>query len=235
MLNKEEVKKLTYLDVETACIEKDLDSLKNKNPRLAESWSRRCKYYRSSHIGYQDYTDDQIFLEKASLEPEFSRIVCVSFGVFDDSDPNGKRLMSFFGPSELEILEKVNKILNNAMVQKRRLCGHNIKGFDIPCIGKRMLYNGIEPSQNIQVWGKKPWEMDFVDTAEVFSFGSWTHQKTLSLDLLTCTMGVESPKGSMDGSKVNEAYWDGQIDDISMYCERDVVAVMEVMEKIAFR
>lgn len=234
MLNREDIEKLTYIDVETACIEKDLGSLKNKNPRLAEAWSKRCKYYRSVHLTYQEYTDDLIFLERASLEPEFSRIICVSFGVFDSNIPEGKRMMSFFGSSEIEILDKVNKVLNNSMVQKRKLCGHNIKAFDIPCIGKRMLYNGIRPSQNIQVWGRKPWDIDFVDTAEVFSFGSWTHQKTLSLDLLTCTMGVDSPKGSMDGSMVNEAYWNGRIEDIAKYCERDVIAVMEVMEKIAF-
>ena len=210
MLNREDIEKLTYIDVETACIEKDLDSLKNKNPRLAEAWSKRCKYYRSAHLAYQEYTDDLIFLERASLEPEFSRIICVSFGVFDSNIPEGKRMMSFFGSSEIEILDKVNKVLNNSMVQKRKLCGHNIKAFDIP------------------------WDIDFVDTAEVFSFGSWTHQKTLSLDLLTCTMGVDSPKGSMDGSMVNEAYWNGRIEDIAKYCERDVIAVMEVMEKISF-
>jgi hypothetical protein len=74
-----------------------------------------------------------------------------------------------------------------------------------------------------------------MDTSDIFAFGSWTHQKYLSLDLLTCSLGIDSPKGDMDGSKVNDVFWiDKDFEKIESYCEADVRAVMTVMEKICF-
>lgn len=115
-----------------------------------------------------------------------------------------------------------------------RLTGHNIKGFDVPCLGKRILYtlgpDFLPPS--LIVWNKKPWEINYLDTSEIFSFGSWSHQKYLSLDLLSCSMGVDSPKGNLDGSKVNFHYWSGKpIEEIASYCEKDVQTVIDVLMK----
>jgi len=231
---KDVVENCLYLDVETASIEKDLETLREKNPRLAGLWSKRAKFYRNGNSEYVTMADDGIFKEKAALEPEFSRIVCVSFGSFDTNSPEGMRFISFAGNDEVEILQKTNKILNNAAVQGLKLCGHNIKGFDIPCIGKRMIYNGIQPDDMLKVWGKKPWEIPYLDTAEVFGFGSWSQQRSLGLDLLTCSLGLESPKANIDGSMVSEYYWDGRISEISTYCEADVKAVMLAMKKLLF-
>jgi hypothetical protein len=174
-----------------------------------------------------------VYKQKAGLEPEFSRVVCVSFGSFtEDGD---QKYVSFSGNDEREILNKANKVFNNAMAKGWKLCGHNIKGFDVPCLGKRMIYNGINPSGNLQIWDKKPWEVPYMDTSDIFAFGSWTHQKYLSLDLLTCSLGIDSPKGDMDGSKVNDVFWiDKDFEKIESYCEADVRAVMTVMEKICF-
>ena len=135
----------------------------------------------------------------------------------------------------IAILNKTNKVLNNAMAKNWKLCGHNIKGFDVPCLGKRMVFNGINPSGNIQIWDKKPWEIPYVDTSDIFAFGSWVQQKYLSLDLLACSLNIPSPKGDLDGSKVNHTYWiEKDYDKISTYCEADVKTVMDVMEKVCF-
>lgn len=233
MIPKDIIDKSLYLDVETAAIEKDLETLELTNPRLAELWGRRSKYYRDAYKEYEFAKDHAIFRDKASLEPEFSRIVCVSFGTFDNNSPEGMKLVSFYGDDEVDILTKVNKVLNNAAAKGWQLCGHNIKGFDIPCIGKRMLYNGISPTMNLRVYGKKPWEISYLDTSDIFSFGSWQQQKSLSLDLLTCSMGIKSPKSHMDGSKVSDYYYAGAIKEIAEYCEEDVKAVMKVMKAIS--
>ena len=98
-----------------------------------------------------------------------------------------------------------------------------------------MLYNGINPPANIRIWDKKPWEVPYVDTSEIFAFGSWVQQKYMSLDLLSFSLGVESPKGEINGSMVNDVYWvQKDYDSIKEYCERDVNAVMEIMLKICF-
>jgi hypothetical protein len=97
-----------------------------------------------------------------------------------------------------------------------------------------MLYNGIIPSQNIQIWDKKPWEIPFLDTAEIFSFGNWANQKYLGLDLLACSLGIRSPKDEIKGSDVSRVFWkDEDYEMIREYCERDVETVMLILGKIA--
>lgn len=231
MISKDSLRKLLYFDVETASGFQSLDDLKDKNPRLAKLWEKRSDYYKKSEYTESD-DSGEIYLQKSALEPEFSRVVCVSFGTIDDSGET--RFISFYGSDEIDILNKSNKVFNNAIVKGWKLCGHNIKAFDVPCLGKRMIYNGIVPSSNIIVGDKKPWEIPFVDTSELFSFGSWTMQKSLSLDLLACSLGVTSPKDDISGSEVTKTYWSGGAERIKEYCERDVSTVIEILNKTAY-
>lgn len=235
MIQKSTLYNCLFLDVETATSHVNFTNLQEKNPRLAKLWSRRAKYYRTQYEDMQGLEDSEIYLHKASLEPEFCRIVCVSFGVImkDDSFV----FTSFSGDDENDILVKTSKVLSNAHSKDMKLVGHNIKGFDIPCIGKRMLYvlgtEFILPP-NLNIWNKKPWEIPFLDTSEMFAFGSWSQQKSLSLDLLTCAFSVESPKEEMDGSQVSAYFWsDEPKEKIQQYCERDVEAVMKILLKVS--
>jgi predicted PolB exonuclease-like 3'-5' exonuclease len=233
MFTKDLVKKFLYFDVETAGRYPDLISLHDQNHRLWELWSKREKYYRGAYPDLADADSEEIYQQKAGLEPEFSRVVCVSFGSF--TDEGEMRFISFYGPDEADILTKSAKVLNNAASKGWKLCGHNIKGFDVPCLGKRMIYNQINPPINIRIWDKKPWEVPYVDTSEIFAFGSWIQQKYLSLDLLACSLDIPSPKGLMDGSMVHARFWsDADLETIKEYCELDVKTVMQVMDKVCF-
>jgi hypothetical protein len=235
MIKKEALRNCLFFDVETAGAANTLDDLKQNNPRLAKLWERRVIYYRSAFENYRETQSDLIFRDKAGLEPEFARVVCVSFGSWHtEGGVEYLRKISFSGENEYEILEKTNKVFANAQAKGMKLCGHNIKGFDVPCLGKRMIYNGITPAQIINVWDKKPWEIPFLDTSEIFAFGSWSQQKYLSLDLLACSLDVDSPKEDIDGSQVHKIFWeDGDHEKISIYCEKDVETVANVLEKVA--
>lgn len=234
MISKGILKNCLFLDVETATGFRDFEQLESENPRLAALWSRRAKYYRTAYEEMNGLEDSQIYKEKATLEPEFCRIVCVSFGVLQD---NGQiRMTSFYGENETDILQKSAKVLGNAVAKGMKLAGHNIKGFDVPCLGKRMIYTdpAMDLPANLVIWDKKPWEIPFIDTSEVFAFGSWSQQKYLSLDLLSCSLGVESPKEDMDGSKVSGHFWGGgNMEEVKEYCERDVKTVIDLLLKVA--
>lgn len=233
MFNLDTIQKYLYLDVETVPMYDSINSMKSKNERMYHLWKKRELYYKSVYEEMKESSEEEVYLAKGGLEPEFSRIVCISFGSFTDSGE--RRFASFYGEDEIDILTKAAKVLNNAASKNWKLCGHNIKGFDIPCIGKRMLYNGINPPANIRVWDKKPWDMPFMDTSEIFAFGSWTHQKSVSLDLLSCSLNITSPKENMDGSMVSDYFWNKcDCDSIKKYCEMDVDTVMSVMGKICF-
>jgi len=171
-----------------------------------------------------------LWINRASLHPEFGRVVCISFGVFT---PEGvERITSFYGEDEKDILEKANKVLSNSRSKSFKLAGQNIKNFDIPYLGKRMLINNITPDPIIQTWNKKPWETSFLDLAEVFSFGAWG-QTFSSLDLISHVLGVPTSKDNMEGSQVHEYYWNGDVESIKDYCEQDVICTMNCFKRIS--
>jgi DNA polymerase elongation subunit (family B) len=142
-------------------------------------------------------------------------------------------MTSFYGEDETEILEKTAKVFSNASSKGMKICGHNIKMFDVPFLGRKMIFKGINVPSNLQIWDKKPWEVPIIDTAEFFSFGSWSH-KFLGLDLLACSLDIESPKEDIDGSQVHDIFWTEKgFERIKEYCERDVVTVMNILEKVS--
>jgi hypothetical protein len=235
MINASTLKNCLFFDVETATGFKDFSSLQQANPRLAKLWEKRCEYYRNAYSDLAEKSVDEIYMGKASLEPEFARVVCVSFGTLDSSSE--LRMISFYGDDEIHILEKSCKVFRNAYTKGMKLAGHNIKGFDVACLGKRIIYTGVEEGTvppNLNIWDKKPWDLPFLDSAEIFSFGNWVQQKYLSLDLLACSLGVESPKNNLDGSLVSHFFWElKEYDSIKDYCELDVKTVFEVMNKVS--
>ena len=54
-----------------------------------------------------------------------------------------------------------------------------------------------------------------------------------SLKLLTKVLGVPSPKDDIDGSEVAKVFYkDKDIDRIATYCEKDVIAVAQIILKL---
>jgi len=230
MLPKSILDNSIFFDIETSGSYKTLNELKHHDPHLAELWVKRCKWLQKQIEPGESTDPSDLWSNRASLHPEFGRIICVTFGVFT---PEGvERLTSFYGEDEKDILEKSNKILANSRQKGYKLVGQNIKNFDIPYLGKRMLIHNITPDSMIQVWNKKPWETSFIDLAEVFAFGAWG-QTFSSLDLISHVLGVPTSKDNMEGSQVHEYYWKGMIENIKDYCEQDVVCTMNCFKKIS--
>ena len=117
---------------------------------------------------------------------------------------------------EKDILKQFNTVLeaNNDAI----LGGFNIFGFDIPFLRKRMIINSIKPIIKLCLGEKK-----LQDTALMNVFLDWKQTSfSCSLDTLCQTLLGESPKTHFDAKKVAYAYYNGEIDQISKYCEGDV-------------
>ena len=111
------------------------------------------------------------------------------------------------------------------------MCGHNVKEFDFPFIARRMLIHGIKIPNKLNLMGKKPWEVPHLDTLELWKFGDYKH--FTSLKLLTKVLGVPSPKDDIDGSEVAKVFYkEKDIDRIAAYCEKDVIAVAQIILKL---
>lgn len=107
-----------------------------------------------------------------------------------------------------------------------RFIGHYITGFDLRFIMCRAIVLGVKVPA---LWPRdpKPWDHAVFDTMT-----AWAGAKgTISLDRLCEALGIDSPKGEIDGSQVAQAWADGRFDEIAAYNRRDVVAVREVFRK----
>lgn len=146
------------------------------------------------------------YMQKSSLFPEFSKVVCISYL------PEGGEVKSLVG-EEADILTKFNLVL--IAHKDYTLGGFNIFGFDIPFLWKRMIINAIKPNEKLCLADKKPWETWVVDV-----FLDWKQTSfSCSLDTLSLTLLGESPKSDLTGSGVAYAYYAGSIDMIRNYCE----------------
>ena len=223
MLDKIQLDNILFLDIETV---PEAEQFSDLDTTKQELFDLKTKYQRKD-----DYTAEA-FYDRAGIWAEFGKIICISVGYFTfKSDIRHFRVTSFFG-EEIKILKDFSNLLNNHFGQPQHiLCGHNAKEFDFPFIARRMIIHGVPIPQKLNLFGKKPWEVPHLDTLELWKFGDFKHYT--SLKLLTNVLGIPSPKDDIDGSEVASVYYvDNDIDRIVTYCEKDVIAVAQVLLRL---
>lgn len=220
MIEKIQLENILFLDIETVPEQENYASL---DEDLQQLWEQKTQYQRKD-----DYTPEA-FYDRAGIWAEFGKIICISAGYFTiKGDIRNFRVTSFFGTEE-KILKDFSNLINNHFSHPQHvLCGHNAKEFDFPYIARRMIINGVPIPQKLNLFGKKPWEIPHLDTMELWKFGDY---KTFtSLKLLTKVLGIPSPKDDIDGSQVGHTFYvEKDIDRIIIYCEKDVIAVAQVL------
>jgi hypothetical protein len=93
------------------------------------------------------------------------------------------------------------------------------------------LIQGIKLPNVLNISGKKPWEIGFIDTLELWKFGDYKNYT--SLKLLTAVFQIPTPKDDIDGSQVADVYYNQHdIQRIATYCQKDVVATAQVFLKL---
>ena len=222
--------KLLFFDLETVGIEKDYTTLNEKNPELGRLFESYRNWFEKRYPEDEGKTLDEIFKNHAALVSDFSKIIVASFSFI--TPDNEVHTTTFADDDEKKLLQDVKKLLDKVLKLDFHLCGHNIKGFDMPMLSKRFIVNGIKPPKILPSLGTKPWDLKAVDTKELWQFGSFN--SPASLDLMCVALGVESPKtGEVSGNMVHETYWDlNGLQPIAEYCERDVKVLVEVINKI---
>lgn len=223
MIQKIPLENILFLDIETVPLEQHFNSLDEEMKML---WEQKTQYQRRD-----EYTPEA-FYERAGIWAEFGRIVAISVGYFViKNDIRNFRVTSFFGDEKQLLLDFSNLLNNHFSRPQHLLCGHNAKEFDIPFIARRMVINGIQLPEKLNLFGKKPWEVPHLDTLELWKFGDYKH--FTSLKLLTKILGIPSSKGDIDGSQVAHVFYvENDIDRIIVYCEKDVIATAQVFLKM---
>jgi DNA polymerase III epsilon subunit-like protein len=234
MFTPQQISKMVFFDIETSTTTKDAASL---TPALQKQWQKRAEYLRDSlsqkYPDNKTLSDEELFTQKAALQAEFGRIVCISFGriVYRDGEPTFT-VAAISGENEEELLNKAQKSITKIFSTGGALVGHNIKRFDIPYLCKRMLINGISVPDELHMHTKKPWEIPIQDTMDVWSFGAW-QEGFSSLELICEVLDLPSPKGAMRGEEVPAAFWQGRLTEIAQYNMEDVIALGRFILKVS--
>ena len=223
------INKILFFDIETVGITKDYQELSEKYPSLLKQFHNYYDWFLKRFPEDQGLEHSEVFVNRAALVPEFSRIVCASFAFVT---PDGKtHIQTFSDKDEKVLLQGVNDLLDKVFRLDFWLCGHNIKMFDIPVLQKRMVINGIKPSVLLPGYETKPWEIKAIDTMDIWKMGN--NFALSSLELMCAAMDVASPKeGEVTGNRVHEAFYEyDQLDLIIEYCERDVEVLIKLIQK----
>lgn len=176
-----------------------------------------------------DKTEEQVYNERAGIFAEFGKIICISVGfVRQTATGRTMRLTSFAHEDEETLLKQFVRLLeDNYNTPNHILCGHNAKEFDFPFICRRLLIHGISLPNVLNIAGKKPWEINHLDTMELWKFGDY--KAYTSLALLCHVFKIPTPKDDISGADVARVYYEEKdLNRIKTYCEKDVIALIQL-------
>ena len=223
MLQKIKLEHILFLDIETVPEFENFNDLDEEKKLL---WESKTQYQRKD-----DFTAKQ-FYDRAGIWAEFGKIVCISVGFFNFKNKNRSFRLTTFNGEEKDLLQEFSLLLEEHFSKPQHLlCAHNGKEFDFPFIARRMLIHNLPLPTKLNLFGKKPWEVPHLDTLELWKFGDYKHYT--SLKLLTNVLKIPSPKDDISGSDVRDVFYiEKDIARIVDYCEKDVLAIAQVILKL---
>jgi len=223
MLINKNIEQVLFLDIETVPYYSGYSEMPERFKKL---WDRKTEQLNTNKP--EVLAPEQMY-ERAGIYAEFGRIICISVAYV--TKENGQRCIrgkSFRDDDEKTLLENFAQLLNKYYTSADKvLCAHNGKEFDFPYISRRMLIHGLNLPDILNTAGKKPWEVNHLDTMELWKFGDYKSYS--SLNLLTAVFDIPTPKDDIDGSEVARVYWvEKNLDRIVTYCQKDVVAIIQL-------
>jgi len=239
MYTVEELKQMIFVDIETTTQTETLQELLDKNPNLEPFWQERFVQLKEQNRSELGSIEDpsEMYPRMGGLYPEWGKIVCISIGQIK-FDENGKAIAfnakSFSGDDEKKLLDQFMNTAAGIMNKypQMKWVGHFVKGFDIPYIVKRAVINRVSIIKAFQVQKLKPWETCLIDTKEIWQFGAYGAGASARLGHLAELLEIPTPKDDMAGYQVNRFYWEGRLDEIVVYCEKDIKACANVMLRL---
>jgi DNA polymerase elongation subunit (family B) len=221
------LKNILFIDIETVSQEAHLDAL---DSRFKQLWLKKASYFQNT----ENLSDEEVYLKRSSIYAEFGKIICIGIGgiFLDDNDEPALRVKMIRGETEAEILDEFKNILEKHRAGANlMLCAHNGKEFDFPYICRRMLVNGITLPRVLQVSGKKPWEINHIDTLDLWKFGDYKNYT--SLDLLAALFDIPGVETDVSGELINDIYYkEKNKAKIEQYCADYIIVLTQLYMKM---
>ena len=226
MLENYHIENILFLDIETVPQYSTYDQLPLN---LAALWEKKAgQLSRLEKINPEVVLKPDELYDRAGIYAEFGKIVCISTGIFRNKS---LWIKSFYGDDEKELLTGFIEMLKKGKEKNiAYLCAHNGKEFDYPFLIRRMLINGLDVPTILDLSGKKPWEVNHLDTMDLWKFGDYKNYT--SLELLATIFGIPTPKDDIKGSDVARVYWqEHDLPRIVTYCQKDVATIVNLLLK----
>ncbi len=232
-MSNQSLSSILFVDLE--CVPEH-SSFFDLDEKMQELWEKKWKRLTQQAWIEDDARMDELYENRSWIYAEFGKIIVISIWWFHKQEDGTHifRLKSFYWDDEKKLLEDFFELLNSHYYKPHhKLCGHNIKEFDVPYICRRALVHWLRLPTIIDSKGKKPWEINHLDTMDMRRFGE--RRSYCSLDLLCRVLWVQTPKTDISWEQVARVYCDEKdLPRIKDYCERDVVAVGEVLLKFMY-
>ncbi len=168
---------------------------------------------------------------KTALNGSYGEIVSISYAINDD---HVNDLYRYLDDSETELLANFYYIIRQELMIKNidkftRVIHGSKDLFDLRFLYQRSVILGEKPSFDLCQDKRANCEQVF-DTMTAWS--GWGNY--CSLDSICNALGIKSPKGDMDGSKVWDAVRNGDVDKVAQYNKEDVEALRLVHKRLNF-
>jgi hypothetical protein len=225
----ESFRNILFIDIETVPVVPDYDLLPEG---MQLQWDRKSRTLKGKTD--ENLVPAVLFGERAGIFSEFAKVVCIGIGCISGKGEEARIILKALADEdEKTLLNKFCEALTRFLDRfpDLRFCGHNIREFDIPFLCRRMIINGMDLPDCMQLNGKKPWEINHIDTLELWRFGDFKNYTTLAL--LAEVLGIPSPKDDIDGSMVADIFWkEKDLARISRYCLKDVYTTAKVFLRL---
>lgn len=229
---------ILYLDIETLpADESSYETLKFLYERKLEKRAKRKEISEEVVVEEESKNGFEDYIRGTSFDGGFGRILCIAYGVNDDS------IRVICNPeNEKKTLEDFWFVAKQCDL----FVGHNVMDFDMRFILQRSIVLGVKPSW--QRFGKKEWNnpqqkylsfaryqhMPIFDTMHEWAVWGGSRGGGVGLEHVALALGIPSPKDGIDGSQVFDFYKAGKVNEICEYCKRDVETTRAVYKRIVF-
>jgi predicted PolB exonuclease-like 3'-5' exonuclease len=218
-MKKTELEQILFLDIETVPLVYNYNDL---NETTRDLWDKKWQYNK-------EISPEQQYV-KSGIYAEFAKVVCIGLGFYNQKKFRVKTIASV---NEIEILKQFADLVGQYFnTEKHLLCAHNGKEFDFPFLCRRFLINNLPLPKVLRLQGLKPWNVEHIDTMDLWKFGDVKNFS--SLNLLAHVLGLPSPKDDMDGSMVGKTFYeDNDLEKIEKYCKKDVITLARVYNRFS--
>jgi len=218
------IKDLLLMDIETVPM---VENYQDLSPDWQILW-----WDKVSKTVPENTTPAQSWKMKGGILAEFGKIICISTAYFyeDEHRKLCLKVKSISGHDEKELLLQFLDLCARMYKHNKnfQFGGHNIKEFDLPYICRRIMINQLPMPEYLWLHDRKPWEVKMFDTLNWWKFGD--NKNYISLHLLASVLQIPTSKSDIDGSKVQEVYYqEKNLQRIVEYCQRDVVVCANIV------